>query len=1370
MTRKREGSQPGNTASQYRSEVTMVYHRITTLALLLVGVLVGMVPGALLGPNGASAQVMDDYTAYPAFMSNSVPPNILLLMDNSGSMNGRAYETAFDTTKVYFGLFDPYECYLYASSRFQPNPAVNPTTLGTCGASYPWSGNLVNYVSMRRVDIVKYVMVGGTCAVARNADGSCTRVLGQSSFAACCQDQTQSVTVAQASGRMPASIIPASGSVYFHMMGSVAALKGKFCVDDESTQQTTSDCNDGGTYTETVWQIQVDRPETVTGVIQQVGSRARFGLMEFKGAGDGGNVLADVGASTASLITAVETTVPSTWTPLAESLYEAVRYFAQIAPAYTNTDYSYTDVTRDPYYFTSPQWASSSQYVQCCKSFVIVFTDGEPTQDLNIPAVLQDADHAVHGAHCTGATTADTCAGHKTNYASNGSHYLDDVAYFAHTTDLRQVNPPNLGALGKDLAGTQNLTIYTFYAFGQPIGREILQTTARAGGFEDRNGNNLPDLPEEWDRVNNDTGAALPDGIPDTYFESGDADRLRDRMMAAIGSILQRSASGTAVSVLATSSTGEGALYQAHFYPSTFEGLDEIKWLGYLQGLFLDSFGNLREDTDGDGRLVLQNDNIIKTRLDPNTNEVKVDRYRDNNGDGKADPTIDTNGDSILDTATPFETVGLREVKPIWEAGKQLALTDSSTRKILTWVDSDNDKVVDTGEQIEFTGSNAATLSPYLRAGAAPYTATNLISFIRGDQVSGLRNRQIQVPPGSGTLKVWKLGDVVHSTPTVVGAPKERYDVIYGDPSYGAFYQQYRNRRQVAYVGANDGMLHAFNAGYYHRGDDSSTTSTVEHGWFTRTPIDNSGGPLLSQELWGFIPHELLPQLQWLARGDYTHVYYVDLKPKVTDARIFAADADHPNGWGTILIGGMRLGGSCGSCVVGTGGVPMSVTADFGSGMQTRTFYTAYFALDITNPERGPVLLWSFSTSDLGLSTTYPAVVRVNPSASGKTDNTNAKWLLLVGSGPTSYAGTSSQTAKQFSLDLATGPVNPSTGLSMVTSFPTIDSNAFMGDAISVDLDLDFRVDSLYGGDAYPTGSTPAWAGRLYRLTTGGGSPTLTSWGIASGIERSPTALLATFPQSGTTRVGPVIAPPTVTLDDARNVWLFFGTGRFYSVTDKVNADTQHFFGVKDPVATGVCTQVSVSSCEQPDLVNVSSAVVCTICSGAEVSGVAGVTTLLGSATTTLQGLIQTKHGWYTTLPTAGERAVVSPTLLGGIVFFPTFVPSADICTASGSGYLYALFYLTGSAYKDPVIGTQAAGADMLASRGISLGNTGLASQMAVHIGGQGSGASGAGNGSGCVGSVTGFIQSSTGTLSQFCTKPALSVWSRYLSWLQQEA
>ena len=54
--------------------------------------------------------------------------------------------------------------------------------------------------------------------------------------------------------------------------------------------------------------------------------------------------------------------------------------------------------------------------------------------------------------------------------------------------------------------------------------------------------------------------------------------------------------------------------------------------------------------------------------------------------------------------------------------------------------------------------------------------------------------------------KTWKYGDP-NSTPTVVAAPRERYDVIYGDAGYRAYYQMWRPRREMVYVGANDGML-----------------------------------------------------------------------------------------------------------------------------------------------------------------------------------------------------------------------------------------------------------------------------------------------------------------------------------------------------------------------------------------------------------------------------------------------------------------------------------------------------------------------------------------------------------------------------------
>ena len=117
-------------------------------------------------------------------------------------------------------------------------------------------------------------------------------------------------------------------------------------------------------------------------------------------------------------------------------------------------------VDRDPYFFGSnhtPAWASTSTQVACCKTFVILVTDGAPTQDTNIPAGLQDYAHGRHGLHCTGgnatihapngtcntnsATPTATLLGeHKTDYADSGNHYLDDVAYWAHTNDLRPCN------------------------------------------------------------------------------------------------------------------------------------------------------------------------------------------------------------------------------------------------------------------------------------------------------------------------------------------------------------------------------------------------------------------------------------------------------------------------------------------------------------------------------------------------------------------------------------------------------------------------------------------------------------------------------------------------------------------------------------------------------------------------------------------------------------------------------------------------------------------------------------------------------------------------------------------------------------------
>lgn len=1404
--------------------------------LALRGTAVLTLIGCLVQPGVGKAQTMDQYYAVPPFVSDQVAPNIILVLDNSGSMSGLgcdrnddgdcvdAADLVFTNATNWSGYFDTLTCYSYDTGDTRFEPTTTKATLATACPSTEWDGNFLNWATFRRFDALKKAMSGGDCFVARAADGTCPTNGSPALKTVRAQASGVNTELALVNynagvgantyvGRIPSADRGSNPATVY--IGTDAAY---FCVDNDNS----FDSNCGDSFSQRRYELKVGYSLEPTGVIQQIGASARFGLFEFKPTGDGARMLVGVGSrqsidfngstvetfntNTAAMLDAVQESFPSTWTPLSESLYETTRYVAQINSTYLAGSYVYpiafsggssngvafqgtgtgsiggSEISamtggevcppgysianacgRDPYFFGSnhtPAWASTSTQVACCKTFVILVTDGAPTQDTNIPAGLQDYAHGRHGIHCVGADTTSptapidaTCNAHqnttapfllgehKTDYASSGNHYLDDVAYWAHTNDLRPCNGtadgliPVLNVTGHCLQGLQNITVYTFFAFGNIAGREILMHAAQLGGFEDANNNNLPDLVSEWDKVINATGAPGTDGVPDNYFESSNVDDLQDRLMATITAILRKSASGTSVSVLSSSSTGEGSIYQAYFFTSDIgQGGANVRWTGYAHGLFVDGFGNFREDTVKDGVLDYKNDLIITTRFDNNPlsstyRKVLVDKFVDANGDGVADSTVpNVLGDD------------LKNIKPIWEAGAELANTPSASRKILTWIDPNNNGVVDPTEQVDFSTTNCAALRDYLRypgdscSGAS--NAMNLINFIRGDEVSGLRTRMIEVPLGSGTFKVWKLGDAIHSTPTIVAAPTARFDLVYGDSSYNTYYQQYRNRRQVMYLGANDGMLHAFNGGFYHKGDDPTTPGTIEHGWFTKNPTDNASGPNLGAELWGFVPMQLLPQLQWLARTDYTHVYYVDLKPTIADVRIFTPDADHPGGWGTILIGGFRMGGSCGRCAVGSGAPPM--TANIGG--VPRTFYSAFFVLDITNPELDPKLLWTFSDIDLGLTTSTPTVVRMNPTGDANTSNVNEKWYAVFGSGPNSYQADlptpPTQAAALYTVNLAVGPGLANTN---VTRMPVGVVRSFIGPLVSADKDLDFRTDVVYAGRTLHDGSLP-WRGKMYRLTMGcAAAPCLpTSWGIASGGTRVPTEMIDTFndPVLGTVEIGPVTASPTWTIDDSSQVWVFFGTGRYIGNSDKVDNSIQRLYGMKDKVVNGSCTQTDQLNCWTNNLVDATKAVVCIVCSGStnQVTDPTnpGVTKFDGTGTTSMIGLVASKDGWRVTLPgpfsinNAGfvtnysaERSVVNPTIFGGTVFFPTFAPTADFCGSDGTSFLYALFYKTGTASTSPVVGTSTAGSNTNVTTKVSLG-VGMASALSVHVGNEG--------------------------------------------------
>ena len=190
----------------------------------------------------------------------------------------------------------------------------------------------------------------------------------------------------------------------------------------------------------------------------------------------------------------------------------------------------------------------------------------------------------------------------------------------------------------------------------------------------------------------------------------------------------------------------------------------------------------------------------------------------------------------------------------------------------------------------------------------------------------------------SGTTKVWKLGDILNSTPKIASwMPLNSYNTTYSDSTYQSFIDAaaYQNRGMV-FAGGNDGMLHAFKLGKLELPNDSHT-DTCTFGTNDRACLSNPTGYLggssnaIGHEMWAFIPKNVLPYLRYILGPDYCHTYSVDFTPYIFDASInidpaatgqIAACSDvaysdywkcikSSSSWRTILIGGMRTGGAC---------------------------------------------------------------------------------------------------------------------------------------------------------------------------------------------------------------------------------------------------------------------------------------------------------------------------------------------------------------------------------------------------------------------------------------------------------------------------
>ena len=213
----------------------------------------------------------------------------------------------------------------------------------------------------------------------------------------------------------------------------------------------------------------------------------------------------------------------------------------------------------------------------------------------------------------------------------------------------------------------------------------------------------------------------------------------------------------------------------------------------------------------------------------------------------------------------------------VWDAGVILTTASSTTTSPLSapYVKPADRKIFTMSKDSSTTAGQAFTVANKGNLDAAVLTALGTnpalnsadsytdqrINWLRGDQ-----SNEVSSTGGYLRHRGSVMGDVINSGPVY----KEDADPNLAGPGYLAFAQSVSSRTATVYVGANDGMLHAFRA---------------------------SDG----KELFAYIPRAVAPYLNKLTHPGYLHRPFVDAVPLISEAQVGST-------WKTLLVSGMGGG------------------------------------------------------------------------------------------------------------------------------------------------------------------------------------------------------------------------------------------------------------------------------------------------------------------------------------------------------------------------------------------------------------------------------------------------------------------------------
>ena len=525
---------------------------------------------------------------------------------------------------------------------------------------------------------------------------------------------------------------------------------------------------------------------------------------------------------------------------------------------------------------------------------------------------------------------------------------------------------------------------------------------------------------------------------------------------------------------------------------------------------------------------------------------------------------------------------------------------------------------LNSAEQAHFNAStNVGLLSQYLAmtdgSGGSVDQRTaakgaNLVNYLRGQR--GKENFE------SGDInKLYRgrdaaLGDIVSSQPVYVKMPFAEYF----DPGYETFKIDQKDRPATIYVGANDGMLHAFNANAY-------------------SGVDVNGNQILDinsgKELWAVIPSSVIGNLYKLSDNNYknTHTYFVDATPVVGDVDVaapiipaVASDrATWTPDWRSILVGGLNLGGK------------------------------AYFALDVTDPA-SPKALWEFKIGacgsagedcHLGYTFGRPVITKL----------LDGRWVVILTSGYNnvrSPAGSGDGLGYVYVLKAATGE--------LLYKLATTAGDASTPSGLA-------QINN-YVSNARFDNSTK----RVYGTDVSGNV-----WMFDVNDSVSPSGREANLLGTTKTAAGEVqsitVRPELAELGG--KAWVFVGTGRLLGASDldpalATTTRTQSVYGFIDFLTHPDSDDPLIAPVD--NLHSVLRPLAITYDSGSNRVSTAG--SCVADASAPKRCNVDDNYGWVLDLPDSGERVNVGMKVLGSTLAFASNVVESSACSIGGYGFV----------------------------------------------------------------------------------------------------